>query len=167
MIGLTPSQKGAAAEAAITSAVIQLGLTVLRPLCEGRRYDLIVDLEPTLLRVQCKLARRTRGVLSIRLQTSRYTPNGYVFTSYSAAEIDAVAAYSPELNRSFLLPIAEVAGRRGIHLRLEPARNRQAKGVRWAEDYSLERMIGRRRNLQTAPLFEEGQLNSRDQISGL
>jgi hypothetical protein len=35
MIGLTPSQKGAAAEAAITSAVIQLGLTVLRPLCEG------------------------------------------------------------------------------------------------------------------------------------
>jgi hypothetical protein len=46
MVELTPSQKGAAAEAAITSAVIQLGLTVLRPLCEGRRYDLIVDLEP-------------------------------------------------------------------------------------------------------------------------
>src|ERR1700722_3786745 len=65
---LTPSQKGAAAEAAITAAVIQLGLTVLRPLCEGRRYDLIVDLEPALLRVQCKLARQASGVLSIRMQ---------------------------------------------------------------------------------------------------
>src|ERR1039458_614405 len=57
MGNLTPSQKGAAAEAAITAAVIQLGLTVLRPLCEGRRYDLVVDLEPRLLRVQCKLGR--------------------------------------------------------------------------------------------------------------
>ena len=74
MVELTPSQKGAVAEAAITSAVIQLGLTVLRPLCEGRRYDLVVDLEPQLLRVQCKLAKRVDGVLSIRLQTSRYTP---------------------------------------------------------------------------------------------
>lgn len=50
MHNLTPSQKGAAAEATITAAVIQLGLTVLRPLCEGRRYDLVVDLEPRLLR---------------------------------------------------------------------------------------------------------------------
>ncbi len=58
---LTPSQKGAVAEAGITSMVIQLGLTVLRPLCEGRRYDLAIDLEPELLRVQCKLARRRLG----------------------------------------------------------------------------------------------------------
>jgi hypothetical protein len=36
---LTPSQKGAAAEAAIAAMVIELGLTVLRPLSEGRRYD--------------------------------------------------------------------------------------------------------------------------------
>jgi hypothetical protein len=167
MIGPTPSQKGAAAEAAITSAVIQLGLTVLRPLCEGRRYDLIVDLEPALLRVQCKLVRRRGGVLMVRLETSRHTPRGYVFTSYSATEIDAVAAYSPELNRSFLLPIAEVAGMRAVHLRLEPARNHQAKGVRWAEDYSLELMVGRLRNGQTAPFFDEGQLNSPDHTSGL
>jgi hypothetical protein len=54
---LTQSQRGAVAEAAITAMVIQQGLTVLRPLREGRRYDLAVDLEPELLRVQCKLAR--------------------------------------------------------------------------------------------------------------
>jgi PD-(D/E)XK endonuclease len=58
---LTPSQKGAVAEAAITAMVIQLGLVVLRPLCEGRRYDLAIDLEPELLRVQCKMARQRRA----------------------------------------------------------------------------------------------------------
>jgi PD-(D/E)XK endonuclease len=57
MNDLTPSQKGAVAEAAITAAAIQLGLVVLRPLSEGGRYDLMIDLDPALLRVQCKLAR--------------------------------------------------------------------------------------------------------------
>jgi hypothetical protein len=147
MENLTSSQKGAVAEAAITASVIQLGLTVLRPLCEGRRYDLMVDLEPALLRVQCKLARRVRGVLAINLQTCRHTPRGYIRTSYSASEIDAVAVYSAELNRSFLLPVAEVAGMRDVSLRLEATRNNQAQGVRWASDYELEPMIARLRNV--------------------
>jgi hypothetical protein len=85
------------AEAAITAMAIQLGLVVLRPMCEGGRYDLAIDLEPELLRVQCKIARRLSGVLSVCLQTSRHTPGGYVRTSYTAAEVDAIAAYSPEL----------------------------------------------------------------------
>jgi len=147
MENLTSSQKGAVAEAAITASVIQLGLTVLRPLCEGRRYDLLVDLEPALLRVQCKLARRVRGVLAINLQTCRHTPRGYIRTSYSASEIDAVAVYSAELNRSFLIPVAEVAGMRDVSLRLDSTRNNQAQGVRWASDYELKPMIRRLQNV--------------------
>jgi hypothetical protein len=143
---LTPSQKGAAAEAAIAAAAIQLGLTVLRPLCEGRRYDLVIDLEPELLRVQCKMARRVAGVLSVRLKTSRYTPGGYITTSYTAAEVDAIAAYSPELHRCFLVPISEASGRRAIHLRLDPTRNNQAQGIKWARDYELESAIDRLRS---------------------
>ncbi len=143
---LTPSQKGAAAEAAITAIVIQLSMTVLRPLCEGRRYDLVIDLEPELMRVQCKLARRLAGVLSVPLKTSRYTPAGYVTTSYTATEVNAIAAYSPELHRGFLIPIEEACGRRAIHLRLDPTRNNQARGIKWARDYELASAIGRLRS---------------------
>jgi hypothetical protein len=147
MVELTPSQKGAAAEAAITAAVIQLGFTVLRPLCEGRRYDLIVDLEPTLLRVQCKLARRIGGVLSVSLQTCRYTPGaGYVRSSYSAAEIDAVAAYSPDLGTSYLMPIGAICERRVLHLRVAPTGNNQAHGITWARDHELELVVQRLRD---------------------
>jgi hypothetical protein len=148
MSQLTPSQKGAAAEAAITAAAIQLGLVVLRPLCEGGRYDLALDLEPTLLRVQCKLAQRRAGVLSVRVGTSRYTPRGYVRTSYSADEIDAVAAYCPDLHRSFLIPVAETSGKHGVHLRLAPAKNNQADRIRWAYDYDFGRAI---RQLRRCP----------------
>jgi hypothetical protein len=147
MVELTPSQKGAAAEAAITAAVIQLGFTVLRPLCEGRRYDLIVDLEPALLRVQCKLARRVGGALSISLETCRFTPGaGYVRSSYTPAEIDAIAAaYSPELGTSYLIPIEDVSTRRSLHLRVDPTGNNQADRIRWARDHELEPALQRLR----------------------
>jgi hypothetical protein len=145
---LTPSQKGAVAEAAITAMAIQLGLVVLRPLCEGRRYDLAIDLEPELLRVQCKLARRLAGVLLVGLATNRYTPGGYVSTSYTPNEVDVIAAYSPELHRGFLIPISEASGRRAIHLRLEPTRNNQAQRIKWARDYEFAPAIER---LRTEP----------------
>ncbi len=148
MIELTPSQKGAVAEAAITAAVVELGLTVLRPLCEGRRYDLVIDLEPALLRVQCKLARRVGGVLSINLATCRYTPGaGYVRGSYSPAEIDAIAAYSPDVRTAYLLPFADVKARRSLHLRLEPTRNNQADRIWWAREHELEPVLERLRTV--------------------
>lgn len=103
MAQLTPSQKGAVAEAAITTAAIELGLTVLRPLCEGRRYDLVIDLEPRMLRVQCKLARQLDGVLLVPMHTNRCTPQGYISTHYTADEVDAIAAYSPTSKRCYLV----------------------------------------------------------------
>jgi hypothetical protein len=143
---LTPSQKGAVAEAGITGLAIQLGLVVLRPLCEGGRYDLALDLEPELVRVQCKLARRLPGVLSVHLRTSRYTPGGYVRTTYTPEEVDAIAAYSPELHRGFLIPISEVSGHRATHLRLDPTKNNQAQEIKWARDYELASGIERLRS---------------------
>jgi hypothetical protein len=150
MPGLTPSQKGAAAEAAVTAAAIEPGVTVLRPLCEGRRYDLVIDLEPELLRVQCKWARRLDGVLSVHLSTSRLTPAGYVRTVYTADEVDAIGVYSAELGRCFLIPIEQVARGRAVNLRLDPARNNQAQRVRWANDYRFEQVIRERLNRASA-----------------
>ncbi len=146
MNDLTPSQKGAVAEAAITAMAIQLGLVVLRPQCEGGRYDIAIDLEPELLRVQCKWAQHLSGVLSVRLHTCRYTPGGYVRTSYTADEVDVIAAYSPALHRGFLIPISEASDRRSIHLRLEPTRNNQAEGIKWARDYEFAPAMERLRS---------------------
>ena len=51
---LTTDQKGAIAELAIAHAAAVLGVGVFKPLTDGERYDLIFDLRPRLLRVQCK-----------------------------------------------------------------------------------------------------------------
>lgn len=109
----------------------------------GGRYDIVIDLEPQLLRVQCKLARELDGVLPVPTHTNRYTPSGYVSTQYTPDEVDAVAAYATKTQRCYLLPIDVVTSRRGVHLRLAPAKNNQAQGIRWARDYEFETSLRR------------------------
>ncbi|HEV7942649.1 MAG TPA: group I intron-associated PD-(D/E)XK endonuclease [Solirubrobacteraceae bacterium] len=141
MRSLTPSQRGAVAEAAIAAAAIELGLTVLRPLCEGRRYDLVIDLEPHLLRVQCKLAHRVGNVLVVNTRTNRCTPRGYVSTVYTADQIDALATYTPDLRKCHLIPATALQGRTSVYLRVGATANNQSTGVNWAADYELAHVL--------------------------
>ena len=131
------TQKGAIAEAAITLEATKLGIVVLRPLAEGRRYDLVFDVDHRLYRVQCKWAPRRGAVIDVHLTTCRHTPRGYIYRTYSTEEIDAVAVYCEELNTSYWLPIEEVAGKRAMYLRLQPTANGQHAEVNFAADYRL------------------------------
>jgi hypothetical protein len=156
---LTPTEKGAIAEAKIYAAAVEAGIVVARPLSEGSRYDLIFDLGPKLLRVQCKWANRKGDVVVVRTRTCRCTPSGYVLTTYGATEVDGVAAYCPDLDACFYIPIEEIAGKGATHLRLAPARNRQQAGVTMADRYKLgavaqlgERLAGSEEAVGSSPI---------------
>jgi prevent-host-death family protein len=125
------------AEAEIAAAAIKLGVDVYRPLVEHGRYDLIFDLGERLLRVQCKWAPRRDDVVIVNLTGHRYTARGDVRSTYSADEIDAVAAYCEELDQCYLLPIELVDGMRAMHLRLTPPRNGQRACINLAQEYEL------------------------------
>lgn len=71
------------------------------------------------------------------LQTSRFTPNGCVRTSYGSGEIDFVAVYCGDLDRCYLLPESVFVDRRGIHLRLNPTRNGQRASINLAAEYEF------------------------------
>ena len=49
-----PNHKGNVAELAIATEAARLGLSVLKPLTEHERYDLVLVIGGQLLRVQCK-----------------------------------------------------------------------------------------------------------------
>ncbi len=99
---------------------------------------MVIDVGQRLLRVQCKWASRVGNVLNVRCVTSRHTPHGYVKTTYSADEIDVIAAYAPVTDRCYLIPISEAAGMAALSLRLAPTRNNQVTNIRWARDYEFE-----------------------------
>ena len=145
---LTPTRKGVIAEMAIAAEAVKLDLGVLKPLGEGERYDLVLDLRPRLLRVQCKWAQKKGDVVSIHTGTCRRVRGGYKRTTYSADEVDALAAYCAALERCYLLPISVIAGQNLIHLRLAPARNNQRALVNWAHEYELGAIaqLGERRH---------------------
>jgi hypothetical protein len=156
---LTPTEKGAIAEAKIYAAAVEAGIVVARPLTEGRRYDLIFDLGPRLLRVQCKTAPRRGDVIVLRAVTSRYTPSGHVRTRYAASEVDGIAAYCPELDACLYVPIEDLEGKAVAHFRLAPTRNGQLAGVTMADQYQLgavaqlgERSAGSRKVVGSIPI---------------
>jgi prevent-host-death family protein len=131
------NRKGNIAEAEIAAAAVRLGIDVLKPLVEHGRYDLAFDLGNQLLRVQCKWAPCKGDVVLVNLAGFRYTSQGYVRSTYSIDEIDAVAAYCGDLDRCYLLPASLVADMRAIHLRLSPPRNAQRAALNWADRYEL------------------------------
>ena len=140
---MTTDQNGAIAEQAIQFAATKLGIDVYRPVAEGGRYDMIFDLEDRLVRVQCKWATRRDKVLVVSCQSARRCAEGFVRRAYTAAEVDAIAAYSLDLDRCFFIPIERVEGRPSIVLRLSPCRNNQRRRINWADDFDLPATLRR------------------------
>jgi hypothetical protein len=134
---LTTDQKGATAELAIAHVAASHGVGVFKPLTDGECCDLIFNVRNTLLRIQCKWASRVGDVLIVRCRRCRRTRDGLLHRGYTADEIDAIAAYSDDVGRCYLLPFELLAGRTTVQLRLAPSRNNQRLGINWADDYEL------------------------------
>jgi hypothetical protein len=135
---LSTDQKGAIAESEIAAAAIRLGVGVYRPMFEGGRYDLILEAGPTLLRVQCKWAPRRGDVVIVRSYSCRRTRDGLRKRGYTRAEVDVIAAYCPDLERSFLISSERFDGHPELHLRVAASRNNQRTGINWADDFAFE-----------------------------
>jgi len=138
----TPDEKGAIAELAVAHAASKLHIGVFKPLTDGERYDLIFDLRPRLMRVQCKWATRHGDVVVIRCYSSRRTIDGVVSRAYSSDEIDAIAAFCLELDACYFIPFKLIAGQRNLQLRLGPTLNNQKRRIRWARDLEFATTLG-------------------------
>jgi hypothetical protein len=130
---LTTNQKGAVAEMAIAAEAMKLGVGVYLSAAD-ERADLIFDLRPRLIRVQCKWAACYGDVMVVRLYSARRARDGLRRTLYTDEDVDAFAAYSSETGRCYFFPFSEVADHGVIQLRIRPTRNNQTKRIRWARD---------------------------------
>jgi hypothetical protein len=126
------NMKGNAAELAVAAEAARLGLTVLMPMTEHERYDLVLGISGRLFRVQCKWASRRGEVIQVRLRSSYHSPTrGYVVRTYAPDEVDLVAVHCGDLGRSYLLPVEVFAGKGGVSLRLGLARTTSAHQYTW------------------------------------
>jgi len=105
---LTTDQKGAIAETAVIHEAIKLGIGVLKPVNDGLRYDLVLDIDEQLVRVQVKWVRRHGDVLTVRCYSSRRSADGFVRRRYTPAEVDRDRRVLPRAPSVLLAPTGRV-----------------------------------------------------------
>ncbi len=115
--------------------LVRAGYDVARPLGDNARYDLILEFEDRLLRVQVKTGRLKASGAIFFPTCSSQAHRGRGRSSYRG-QCELFAVYCPELDESYLVPV-DATGARGCSLRVRPSKNRQARGVRWAADYRV------------------------------
>jgi hypothetical protein len=132
-------QLGDTAELAVALDLRRRGYRVAFPFGEDCDYDLIVDRDGALERVQVKHTRSDGEVVIVRCRSQSLT-NGKVRATkrYTAETIDWLAVFDATSGRCLYVPASELAsGRSELRLRVTPARNGQRRGIRSADDYAL------------------------------
>lgn len=127
---VAPSRIGASAEAAVAAALVASGWSIYLPAFGAHgRVDLVMSDGFRFFGVQCKAGRVMGDVILFRTcSNTANSPKEY------GPEVDYFGVYASSLGQTFLVPAATVPSRE-CTLRLTATRNRQSRGVRWADDY--------------------------------
>jgi PD-(D/E)XK nuclease superfamily protein len=126
-----------------TTLAVMLGLqragyAILLPFGENTRYDLVIDDGVKLGRVQCKTGRLRNGSVSFATcSTYGHHPNPAEVRRPYAGQIEYFGVHCLDTGGVYLIPIEDVPVRREAALRIQPARNGQAKRLRWAARYEI------------------------------
>ena len=133
-----PKSIGDRTTLAVMMALDAIGARFLVPFGENARYDLVIDEQTRLARVQCKTGRLRRGAVSFRV-CSMYLhhPNPKIHSRDYHGEVDYFAVYCRETTGVYLVPIADLPTKTSASLRVEPARNSQRRRIRSASDYLI------------------------------
>ncbi len=129
--------KGGITEGVVMSAFIKAGKTVLIPLGENQRYDMVVDCGDRLLKVQCKTGRLYKGSLAFSTCSTCYRSGGDYKKKTYYGDVDIFAVYSPDLDKVYLIPVNECATTE-TRLRVSPSRSKNI--TKFAEEYEFWRV---------------------------
>jgi DNA-directed RNA polymerase subunit RPC12/RpoP len=121
----------------VAADLVSRGYKVAFPYGEDCDYDLVVDRDGVLERVQVKYTRSDGLIICVRCRSQSLT-NGRVkaIKRYTAAIIDWLAVYDETSDCCYYIHAGELGpGRSTMFLRLSPARNNQRKRIRDASAY--------------------------------
>jgi Holliday junction resolvase-like predicted endonuclease len=133
----TLKKKGDTAEMMVAADLVKRGYRIAFPYGEDSDYDLIVERDGVLERVQVKYTESRDNVVVVRCRSHSLT-NGKVRRTkhYTSKTIEWLAVYDRNTDRCYYVPAAELGdGRAMIHLRLAPALSGRKLGINWARDY--------------------------------
>ena len=122
------------------SAIYQFSsrnIPVSIPFGQNVPYDMIIQLQNKLYRIQCKTSEH---VYDDKMTFYISRTNGFkaIHTKYTINDIDFLYLHCIENGYNGLINISEVTTSTELHLRLKPPRNNQLVKVRYAKDYEID-----------------------------
>ncbi len=120
---------GDRAVGAVASQLMKNGFTVCFPFSDNQRYDLVVEIEGQLKKVQCKSGHLCTGGAVVEFWSSN--ENGHY-----REHADYFGVYCEEIDETYLIPVS-VVGKVHGYLRLRECKNSQKKNIRWAKDFHI------------------------------
>lgn len=128
-------------EAKALCKFVELGIPVYIPFGDNEKADLIAEFNGKLNKIQIKTSiKAENGVMKFDLTSSTVHRNNGEKHIYTKEEIDYFICYNIERDKLFLIPV-EQTGNTAITIRYEKPRNNQTKGIRFEEDYLLEKFL--------------------------
>lgn len=116
---------------------------VSKPLTNNARYDLIIEKNSKLYRVQVKTTNAIKdGKMEFATKTTNYSKGGWKSNAYTHNEVDLFFLYCVENNWCGLYIPTEQEIPQTLTIRLDPPKNNQKIGIRLANDYNFETQYG-------------------------
>lgn len=140
---------GDKSELSVAHKLVMLDVGVSKPMGDNLPYDLIMDINNKLYRIQVKTARLQNNGDTLNAHTGRSIigkDKKYKNYTYTKEEIDYFAIHCIDNNETCLIPITEAENARSITVRRVQAKNNQNSSVRFIEDCLLENVIEKLRN---------------------
>ena len=130
---------GIIGEEVLTTEFLKNGYIVSKPIGDNAPYDLIVDKNGKLRKIQVKTTENIVDGIMI-FQTNVTNPFKKTNRKYTQDEIDYFGLYCFENNYVGLLPFSDYTARK-TKIRITPTKNNQQHNVKMAEDYNFEKQI--------------------------
>jgi PD-(D/E)XK endonuclease len=130
-----PADVGLRTEALILAELVRRGYRVLVPFGTNQRYDMVIDMDGEFVRAQCKTGRIRRGCVVYSTESVRINTQGWQSRDY-VGDAEIFLIYCPATERIYAVPVNEAPASSGS-LRIQPTRNGQQDGIRWASEYEL------------------------------
>lgn len=132
---LSSQQKGIATEMAVATYLLTLGYNVSQPFCQDSKYDLIVDVNGKLLRLQVKTSRLTSAnSITFNCRSTTTNVKNCKNRRYSDQEIDFFATFWE--NKAYIVPISECSTSKSLHL-IKPSQSNWC----YIEDYEAKKIL--------------------------
>jgi len=131
----TTNIKGQLAVSKAEMRAFELGYIPSRPLYDSR-YDLIIDKNQKLFRVQVKYgdgkSSNSQGAIVVKLDYENRKKNNF---TYKSSEVDALVVYIPRIDKLCYFPLNIFEAKRKLTIRIEKPKINQVKRIIFAKDY--------------------------------